>query len=242
MTETSPPRDHDCAGRQFRTLRHTAANHSPHTGSAHLRPHDRQKVADIGSRANCKSVAISSCSANYKMPERTAETIVDGVMAAQRRPSPPSTPTVICGSPAGSRHDHPRRRKHLSGGSRKPAPAAPEDCPGPARRRSRSRHGRGMLRLHRAKAGEKLEAQELAQWCRAHMARHKLPKYIELLSSFPLTPSGKIKKYELRELALQRLGRLPEPAAQGVGPALCMCDPGGLSRPRQTSPGDRSCR
>ena len=56
------------------------------------------------------------------------------------------------------------------------------------------------------KPGETSDATEIAQWCRAHMARHKLPKYIEFIDAFPLTPSGKIKKYELRELAVQRIG------------------------------------
>ena len=34
------------------------------------------------------------------------------------------------------------------------------------------------------------------------MSRHKLPKYFRFVDDFPLTPSGKVKKFELRERLL----------------------------------------
>ena len=38
------------------------------------------------------------------------------------------------------------------------------------------------------------------------MARHKVPKYIEFVSSFPMNAAGKILKYKMREEAAARLG------------------------------------
>jgi fatty-acyl-CoA synthase len=43
-----------------------------------------------------------------------------------------------------------------------------------------------------------LEAQLLA-WCGARLARFKVPKYVRFVSEFPMTASGKIQKFKLRE-------------------------------------------
>lgn len=41
---------------------------------------------------------------------------------------------------------------------------------------------------------------------RSHMARHKTPKYVSFVDSFPMTASGKIQKYKMRENAIVQLG------------------------------------
>ena len=41
--------------------------------------------------------------------------------------------------------------------------------------------------------------QELILWCADRLARYKVPKYIRLVTDFPMTASGKIQKYKLRE-------------------------------------------
>jgi fatty-acyl-CoA synthase len=41
--------------------------------------------------------------------------------------------------------------------------------------------------------------QELIRWCAERLARFKVPKYVRLVSEFPMTASGKIQKYKLRE-------------------------------------------
>lgn len=35
------------------------------------------------------------------------------------------------------------------------------------------------------------------------MARHKTPKYVKFMDSFPMTASGKIQKYKMREAAIE---------------------------------------
>jgi cyclohexanecarboxylate-CoA ligase len=37
------------------------------------------------------------------------------------------------------------------------------------------------------------------------LAKHKFPERVEVVSEFPMTPSGKIQKYRLRELVNERL-------------------------------------
>lgn len=40
---------------------------------------------------------------------------------------------------------------------------------------------------------------ELIAWCAAALAKFKVPRYVRLVSEFPMTASGKIQKYKLRE-------------------------------------------
>ena len=45
----------------------------------------------------------------------------------------------------------------------------------------------------------KPEPSEIIAWCREQMANYKVPRYVEVVDAFPLNPSGKVLKYELRE-------------------------------------------
>ena len=47
---------------------------------------------------------------------------------------------------------------------------------------------------------------EMSTYIKASMARHKVPRYIEFVESFPMNAAGKILKYKMREDAAQRLG------------------------------------
>lgn len=51
---------------------------------------------------------------------------------------------------------------------------------------------------------EHIRAEDIKDACRTHIAWHKIPSYIEFIKAYPLTASGKIQKYKLREEA-QRL-------------------------------------
>jgi fatty-acyl-CoA synthase len=53
--------------------------------------------------------------------------------------------------------------------------------------------------------GHELDAAAVEAHCRANLSRHKLPKYIRFVADYPLTPSGKVKKFELRERLLAEL-------------------------------------
>ena len=53
--------------------------------------------------------------------------------------------------------------------------------------------------------GSVTEAEMLA-YIKASLARHKVPKYIEFVDSFPMNAAGKILKYKMREAAAKRLG------------------------------------
>ena len=56
------------------------------------------------------------------------------------------------------------------------------------------------------KEGETMTADEMKQFVRDHMAKHKVPKYIDFVTSFPMNDAGKIQKYKMREQAVEKLG------------------------------------
>ncbi len=49
----------------------------------------------------------------------------------------------------------------------------------------------------------KLTEEEVRDWCRGKIARYKIPKYVFFVKEYPLTGSGKIQKFKLRELSLK---------------------------------------
>ncbi len=56
------------------------------------------------------------------------------------------------------------------------------------------------------KEGEEMTVQEMKQYVLDHMAKHKVPKYIDFVSEFPMNAAGKILKYKMREDAVKKLG------------------------------------
>ncbi len=51
------------------------------------------------------------------------------------------------------------------------------------------------------KPGVDIRPEDVRDHCRGRIAWHKVPRYIHFLDSYPLTASGKIQKYKLREMA-----------------------------------------
>lgn len=53
--------------------------------------------------------------------------------------------------------------------------------------------------------GADLLPEDVKAFCRGKIARHKIPKYIFFVNSFPLTGSGKIQKFKLKDIGLNLL-------------------------------------
>lgn len=56
------------------------------------------------------------------------------------------------------------------------------------------------------KDGESMTEDEVKEYVKASMARHKVPKHVKFTNSFPMTASGKIQKYKMRETSIIELG------------------------------------
>ncbi|HKF59205.1 MAG TPA: AMP-binding protein, partial [Blastocatellia bacterium] len=76
--------------------------------------------------------------------------------------------------------------------------------------------GEECAALLRVKAGDAVTEDEIRQYCVEGISKHKVPRYIRFVDQFPLTASGKVKKFELREQLIAELG-LEE--AAGIGTA-----------------------
>ena len=66
--------------------------------------------------------------------------------------------------------------------------------------------GEEMAAFIRLKPDEQLTEEALRDYCRANISRYKVPKYFKFVTAYPLTASGKIKKFELREQLIKELG------------------------------------
>jgi fatty-acyl-CoA synthase len=60
--------------------------------------------------------------------------------------------------------------------------------------------------LLRLKPETSADEDEIREYCRKGISRHKIPKYIRFVTEFPLTASGKVKKFELRAQLIRELG------------------------------------
>ena len=56
------------------------------------------------------------------------------------------------------------------------------------------------------KEGETITEEEIIDFVRAHMAKHKVPKYVDIVDGFPMNAAGKILKYKMREAAVEKYG------------------------------------
>ena len=56
------------------------------------------------------------------------------------------------------------------------------------------------------KEGETMTVEEMKTFVLDHMAKHKVPKYIDFVDHFPMNDAGKIQKYKMREEAVKKLG------------------------------------
>ena len=66
-----------------------------------------------------------------------------------------------------------------------------------------TKYGEELVAWIILKEGEKLDAEELRDYCTGKISRHKIPRYFEFTKEYPMTASGKIQKFKLRELSIE---------------------------------------
>ena len=66
------------------------------------------------------------------------------------------------------------------------------------------------------KDGSKLDAAELVQFCAPQMAYFMVPRFVEFVPELPMTPTGKIEKYKLREWVEPRLREVWDREKNGI--------------------------
>jgi fatty-acyl-CoA synthase len=68
-------------------------------------------------------------------------------------------------------------------------------------------YGEEVMAWIRLKDGASLMADDLVAACRGHIATYKIPRHWKFVESFPLTVTGKVQKYRMREISTHELGR-----------------------------------
>lgn len=66
--------------------------------------------------------------------------------------------------------------------------------------------GEEVVALLRLKQGETADEAEIREYCINGISKHKIPKRIKFVTEYPMTASGKVKKFELRAQLIHELG------------------------------------
>jgi fatty-acyl-CoA synthase len=76
------------------------------------------------------------------------------------------------------------------------------------------RYGEELMAWVRLREGaEPLTAERLREFAAGKVAHYKIPRYVHVVDAFPMTVTGKVRKVEMRERAIELLG-LQEAAAR----------------------------
>jgi fatty-acyl-CoA synthase len=72
------------------------------------------------------------------------------------------------------------------------------------------RYGEELCAWVRVRDGATLDAEALRAWCEGKLAHYKVPRYIRVTEDFPMTVTGKVQKFKMRETSISELGLSPE--------------------------------
>ena len=68
------------------------------------------------------------------------------------------------------------------------------------------KYGEELCAWVRLTDGSAVTADELREWCRGKLAHYKVPRYVRFTDEFPMTVTGKVQKYKMRETSVVELG------------------------------------
>jgi fatty-acyl-CoA synthase len=74
------------------------------------------------------------------------------------------------------------------------------------------RYGEELMAWIIPRPGASLTEEALREFCQGKIAHYKIPRYVKFVDSFPMTVTGKVQKFKMREVAIDELG-LREAAA-----------------------------
>jgi fatty-acyl-CoA synthase len=69
-----------------------------------------------------------------------------------------------------------------------------------------AKYGEQLLAAVRLQPGASVTEDEIREFCRDTIAHYKVPAYVRFVDEFPMTVTGKVQKYKLREQAIEDLG------------------------------------
>jgi fatty-acyl-CoA synthase len=206
LTESSPGMTHSTLAESFEERCATVGKEYPHTEVAVIHPETGKECA-VGEQGElcCRGYLVMK--GYYKKPEATAEVIDAGGWL--------HSGDLGVKDEAGNYRITGRIKDMIIRGGENIYPREIEDflyrmegikdvqVVGVASEKYGEEVGAFII-LHE---GAPVSEEDVKDFCRGRIARHKIPKYIFFVDHFPLTGSGKIQKFKLRELSLELLAQ-----------------------------------
>jgi fatty-acyl-CoA synthase len=68
------------------------------------------------------------------------------------------------------------------------------------------KYGEEVMAWIKLRPGQSLTSEELTEFCCARIATYKVPRWWKFVEAFPMTVTGKVQKFRMREMAVQEMG------------------------------------
>jgi fatty-acyl-CoA synthase len=68
------------------------------------------------------------------------------------------------------------------------------------------KYGEEIMAWVRLRDGQTATAEEIRDFCRGQIAHYKIPRYVKFVDAFPMTVTGKVQKFLMRETSVKELG------------------------------------
>ncbi len=68
------------------------------------------------------------------------------------------------------------------------------------------KYGEELCAWIKLKEGQTATEEDIREFCRGQIAHYKIPRYIEFVQAFPMTITGKIQKFVMRDQMKEKLG------------------------------------
>ncbi|TMB47920.1 MAG: AMP-binding protein [Chloroflexi bacterium] len=68
------------------------------------------------------------------------------------------------------------------------------------------KYGEEVMAWVKLREGSRVDGEELASWCKGKIAGYKIPRHWKFTDAFPMTVTGKVQKFKMREVAIEELG------------------------------------
>jgi fatty-acyl-CoA synthase len=76
------------------------------------------------------------------------------------------------------------------------------------------RYGEELMAWVRLRPGATLDEEAVRSFCQGKIAHYKIPRYVKVVEEFPMTVTGKVQKFKMREQAVDDLGLQQAAAAK----------------------------
>ncbi len=68
------------------------------------------------------------------------------------------------------------------------------------------KYGEELCAWVKVRPGSELNAEQVREFCVGKIAHYKIPRYIRVTPDFPMTVTGKVQKFKMRETSVAELG------------------------------------